>query len=444
MESRVRTRIAPSPTGYLHIGTARTALFNKLFAEAQGGVFVLRVEDTDQERSRPEFEKQILDGLKWLGLNWDEGPDKEGEFGPYRQSERQSFYVDAIKKLLDSGAAYQEEGSEAVKLKVEAQTVEFTDEIREKVTINSDTWGGDFVIARNLSDPVFHLAVVVDDAAMGITHVIRGEDHLTNTARHILLQRALKVPTPIYAHLPLLLDKQRRKLSKRSGEVGLEAYREKGFLPEAIVNYLALLGWNPKDDRELFTLKELSSVFSLSGVQKGGAIFSEEKMIAVNKEYIRKLGTDELLEMTKPWLAKAGIEVDDKTYWQAALRCEQERVGTLAELPNALDFFRKDWKGEYPGEMLVWRKSNKEETLKIIKNLSQFLEDLSIEEYTQEGLEQALFNWIGENELGKGDVLWPMRVALTGKENSPGPFEVAAVLGKKITLNRLNQAWGRL
>lgn len=451
--AKIRTRIAPSPTGFLHVGTARAALFNELFARGQGGQFIVRIEDTDKERSKVKYEETILEGMRWLGLTWEEGPDVGGEFGPYRQSERTEIYQTAIKKLLDSGAAYQEEGGEAprrsgqssagqaVRLKVEPQVVTFEDIIRGTVAIHTDTWGGDFVIARSLTDPVFHLAVVVDDAAMKITHVIRGEDHLTNTGRHILLQRALDLSQPQYAHLPLLLDTQRRKLSKRVGEVSLLAYRDKGYLPEAMLNYLALLGWNPKDDSEFFTHEELIKRFSLAGVQKAGAIFSEEKLQAVNKHYLRQLSAADFLKRARPFLEKAGYVLDDTAYWAAAAALEQERVGTLGELPEKLVYFKADWPAVYPAEQLVWKKSTPEATREIVGKLMAFLSKVPEEDFTKEKLEKLLLDWIDGGVLGgRGDVLWPMRFALTGLPQSPGPFEVAAVLKKEIVITRLRLA----
>lgn len=440
---KIRTRIAPSPTGYLHLGNARTALFNELLARQSGGDFIVRVEDTDKERNKPEYEAVILEALRWLGLSWDEGPDVGGPFGPYRQSERTAVYQEAIQKLLDSGAAYQEEGSQAIKLRVGAQTVTFPDMIRGGVAIHTDTWGGDFVIARTLTDPVFHLAVVVDDAAMEISHVIRGEDHLTNTARHILLQRALGLPQPQYAHLPLLLDTQRRKLSKRVGEVSLLAYRDKGYLPEAMLNYLALLGWNPKDDSEFFTHEELIKRFSLEGVQKAGAIFSEEKLQAVNKHYLRQLPAEALLAKARPFLEAAGYDLAGQQ-WAAAVALEQERMATLAELPEKLTYFKTDWPGDFPTERLIWKKSTATATRDILTKLIEFLSRVPESDYAKEYLEQKLMAWIDESEQGKGDVLWPLRVALTGLDKSPGPFEVAAVLGKKTTLERLARALAML
>lgn len=437
--SKIRTRIAPSPTGNLHVGTARAALFNELYARKQGGEFVVRIEDTDKTRSLRKYEKTIMEGLKWLGLSWDEGPDIGGETGPYRQSERGNIYGQAIQKLLDSGQAFNEEGSDVIKLKVKAQEVEFEDLVRGKVTVHSDTWGGDFVIARALNDPVFHLAVVVDDDAMRISHVIRGEDHLTNTARHILIQRALGYDSPRYGHLPLLLDERRRKLSKRTGETSLLAYRDEGFLPEAMMNYLALLGWNPGDNQEIFSHEELIKVFTLEKVQKGGAIFSRTKLVSVNKEYMKTMNPTELWQRARPFFGTEAVKLDDE-YMAKAIATEQTRVGTLSEMPEALAMFAPDWMADYDPSLLVWRKSDARQTQEHLSRLVEQLEKTAGEDYTEEELDKNIITWIDDNGWGKGDVLWPLRVALTGRENSPGPFEVASVLGKKESLRRIGLA----
>lgn len=426
----VRVRIAPSPTGNLHVGTARAALFNELFARKHGGVFIVRIEDTDKARSKNEYETSILEGLKWLGITWDEGPDVGGEYGPYRQSERTESYTQALQQLLDADKAYKE--GEAIRLKVEPQTVTFHDLIRGDIAINTKSFEGDFIIARTISDPVFHLAVVCDDAAMKISHVIRGEDHIHNTAKHILIQQALGYPQPEYAHLPLLLDAQRKKLSKRSGETNLLAYRDMGFLPEAMLNYLALLGWNPGDEREFFTHEELIAAFSMERVQKGGAIFSTEKLTAINKHYIRSLSVPELMR-------RAGIFADSDTAAKA-VALEQERISTLTELPEAIAFTSSEWQATYPASMLVWKKSNQEATKTILTELITKVVQYKAADFTAMQLQEYLMAWIDDSGLGRGDVLWPMRVALTGREHSPGPFEVAEVIGKDETIRRLTAA----
>lgn len=433
-KKHVRTRIAPSPTGNLHVGTARTALFNELFARKHGGSFIVRLEDTDKQRSTKEHEENILEGLRWLGLSWNEGPDIGGDFGPYRQSERTELYTAAVQKMLDEGTARRGEG-ETIVLQVEPQEVVFNDEVRGEVRVSTEDFGGSFIIARSLHDPLFHLAVVIDDAAMEITHIIRGEDHLHNTAKHILIQRALGYKTPVYAHLPLLLDEKRAKLSKRAGETSLLAYRENGYVPEAMLNYLALLGWNPKNDRELFSHDELIETFSLKGIQKGGAIFSMHKLDSLNKEYIRKLSLADLREAVQPFFKKAPMLPEEKL--EAALATEQERISTLKELAQSIQFFLPDGPGNYEATLLVWRKSDTKTTVEVLEKLSEKLHEISESNFTQDTLEKQLLEWIDTNDLGRGDTLWPMRVALTGQEHSPGPFEVAAVLGKVETIRRI-------
>jgi glutamyl/glutaminyl-tRNA synthetase len=282
---KVVVRMAPSPTGKLHIGTARTTLFNYLFARQNEGKFILRIDDTDKERSTKEFEQNILDGLMWLGLEYD---------GLYRQSERTEIYVSYLKKIVDNGRAYvskeeikeEWQRSEVIRLKNPNKKIVFEDIIRGTVEFDT-TELGDLVVAKSLEEPLYHLASVVDDIEMGITHVIRGEDGISNTPRQILIQEAIDVPRPVYAHLPLILAPDRSKLSKRKhGEsVSLDYYRNKGYSPAAIINYLALLGWNPGTDQEIFTLEELIKVFDLSRVHKGGAIFDEKKLAWVNRKH---------------------------------------------------------------------------------------------------------------------------------------------------------------
>ena len=464
----IRTRIAPSPTGNLHVGTARAALFSELFARQHGGKFIIRLEDTDKARSKREYEEQILEALTWLGIHYDEGPDVGGEYGPYRQSERTSLYREALEKLLAEGKAYMctcdpkakqagdvhactcsieekkiAEGNTVIRLNVEPQDITFHDEVRGDVTVHTDSFGGDFVIARSLDDALFHLAVVVDDELMAISHVIRGEDHLHNTIKHILIQRALGYEQPVYAHLPLLLDEQRKKLSKRKGETNVLAYKEMGYLPEAMLNYLGLLGWGAKDDKEFFTHEDLIQEFSLERVQKGGAIFSIVKLQSINKLHIRTLSAEELLDRAMPFFEKSGV-TGDRELLLKAVKTEQERIATLAELPEAVSFFLPTWSADYDPTLLVWRKSTPEVTVTLLEKLRTKLESIPAEDFSLEALQTTLMEWIDREELGRGDTLWPMRVALTGKEHSPGPFEVASILGKEESLTRIKAGHDKL
>jgi len=468
MAENIRVRIAPSPTGHLHVGTARAALFNELFARGRGGKFIIRIEDTDPARSKPEYEKGILAGLRWLGLHWDEGPDIGGPYAPYRQSERQAEHRQALASLLDEDRAYYcdcppaQDGqprvecrcreknlqSGVIKLAIEPQTVTFTDLIRGEVSIETSSFGGDFVIARSLDNPLFHMAVVLDDAAMDISHVIRGEDHIHNTAKHILIQESLGYRRPQYAHLPLLLDEKRQKLSKRSNETSLLAYREMGFLPEAMLNYLSLLGWSPKNDQEIFSHEELINQFSFAGVQKGGAIFSLTKLKNINKYYLSHLTTEDLLARLQSWTEDYGpedrISFDDQAYWIKAIATEQSRVNDLKTLYDAIGFFRSEWIGDYSADALVWKKSDRETCASLLKKTIEKISSIPGADFTQDFLEQTLLEWIDSEKIGRGDTLWPMRVALTGQEHSPGPFEVAAVLGQEESLRRLRAAYDKI
>jgi glutamyl-tRNA synthetase len=462
-ETQIRVRIAPSPTGNLHVGTARTALFNELFARHTKGSFIIRVEDTDAKRSKPEYEAAILEGLTWLGIHWSEGPDIGGPYGPYRQSERTAEYTKAIETLLNTKKAYRctclprEKGGEVsvhscdcdtknnetgvIRLKVPPELVSFTDSVRGEVKVHTDGFGGDFVIARDINDPLFHLAVVCDDEAMKITHVIRGEDHLHNTIKHILIQRALGYSQPLYAHLPLLLDEQRKKLSKRSGETNVMAFRDMGFLPHTMVNYLALLGWNPGDEREYFTHEELAEAFTLERVQKGGAIFSMVKLSAMNKHYLSELSDEELLAWTLYHYNKHNVSVANTDRLLHAVKTELGRFSSYEiegkPLYQELSWYEENWLPVYAPELLIWKKSTKEATRDILDDLITVLTELPEEQFTKQKIEEHIMSWIDSNQKGRGDTLWPMRVALTGREYSPGPFDIASVIGKKDTLARL-------
>lgn len=471
--TNVRTRMAPSPTGSLHVGTARATLFNELFARRHGGRFIMRIEDTDKARSTQEFEEGILAALRWLGIAWDEGPDTGGPSGPYRQSERSQQYQEALQALLDSKKAYYctcrpttpekgaapaplyscpcltapttvDQETAAIRLLVTPQEVTFTDVVRGEIAVHTDTFGGNFVIARSLTDPLYHLAVVVDDAAMNITHVIRGDDHISNTPKHILLQQALGYPTPVYAHAPLLLDEQRRKLSKRANDTDLLHYRDAGYLPEGMLNYLALLGWSPKTNQEFFTHAELQQAFSLEGIQKGGALFSLTKLNDMNKHYLNQLTPADLVARTRPFLEErgAGSILDEKLL--PALLLERGRSSTLVELAQRVEYLFIDPLPAFEPGLLRWKKGTAEQAYERLERVKAHLSTLSASDFTETGLKESLMTLIDTEGLGRGDTLWPMRVALTGQEHSSGPFEVAAVLGKERTLDRLTAALGTL
>ena len=481
----VRTRIAPSPTGNLHIGTARAALFNYLFAKKNQGSFILRVEDTDRERSTPEFGKNIVEGLKWLGLDWDEGPDIGGKYGPYRQSERTNLYKKYLEQLLAEDKAYycfcseeeleaqrqyqlsqglapkysgkcanlnQEEiksylakgKSPVIRFRVPSKKVSFVDIIREKVEFDTGLLG-DLVIAKDLETPLYNFAVVVDDFEMNISHVIRGEDHLSNTPKQIIIQEALGFPQPIFAHLPLILGTDRTKLSKRHGATSLTEFREEGYLPESLINFMAFLGWNPgkeemsfpSREREIYSLTSLVREFSLDKVQKGGAIFNINKLDFLNGFYLRQKSLDKLTELCLPYFFKANLVVE-VNYLKRVIALYQERLKKLSEIVELTDFFFKD-KIEYDPELLRWKEEEKEETRKSLKKLEKILFRIKSEDWQKENLEKVLLAE-AEKVGDRGKLLWPLRVALTGKKASAGPFEVAEILEKEKVLERVKEA----
>ena len=391
--STIRVRIAPSPTGFLHIGTARTALFNYLFAKQQGGQFIIRIEDTDIERSKPEYEKNIFEGLRWLGIDADESPEVGGPFGPYRQSERIGIYRKYIEQLLAESEAFycfhsekelEDEKNNLLAAKrpplhlceyrtmdpVEAATLKdvksdyiirfktpagrkigFADLIRGELSFDSDLLG-DFSIAKRPDIPLYNFAVVADDYEMRISHVIRGEDHIANTPKQILLAEALGFTQPVWAHLPLILGPDRSKLSKRHGATSVDEYREQGYLPEALVNFMALLGWNPGGEREIFSKEELIREFSLEKVQKSGAVFDVKKLDWINGEYIRRLPPEELLKRANTFLP-SNYTLYPIPYTLHVLVLEQPRLHKLSEIGERTDYFFRP--PEYDKELLRWK-----------------------------------------------------------------------------------------
>jgi len=438
----VVTRIAPSPTGALHVGTLRTALFNYLYAKKYDGKFLLRIEDTDKERSTKAFEQDILDGLEWAGLKFD------GK--TIRQSQRNDIYAKYIKKLIANGNAYiskeskkdnPKEKIEVVRLKNPNKKITFTDLVRGDITFDT-TELEDFVIARSVTEPLYHLAVVIDDHDMNVTHVIRGEDHISNTPRQILIHEALKFEIPKYGHLPLILNENRSKLSKRDGAASVTSYK-KEYLPEALINYLALLGWNPGTDQEIFSLSELVEAFDISKVQKGGAVFSEEKLKSINHEYIKKLSEHIWNQIVLENLPEVitSHESFNNTLLQNIARQLKERVKTSGEIRTLgdngeLNFYVKA--PENNPSAIVPKRDSGSTTKQHLETIILLLEKISGNGFKEANIKEAV--WEYANRKGKGSVLWPMRFALTGLEKSPDPFTVSEILGKKETLKRLESA----
>jgi glutamyl-tRNA synthetase len=430
-----RVRFAPSPTGFLHVGGARTALFNWVFARHTGGTFILRIEDTDIERTREEWVTGIQSTLRWLGLDWDEGP--------YRQSERAQLYEEVAERLVAEGKAYvpPEEGT-VIRFRVPDEGVTtFTDVIRGDVSVENSTIE-DFVIVRSTGHPTFYLANAVDDIDMGITHVIRGEDLLPSTARVLLVREALgEKDHPFYAHLPLLVGQDRQKLSKRHGDVALEDYRDKGYLPEALRNYLALLGWAPRDGREIVPVEDIVAEFRLEDVTKAAAFFDHQKLDHVNGEYIRALPVEAFVREALPWLeaeAPWPPERFDLSVFEAVAPLVQERVKTLAEVPAMVDFLFLE---EPAIDQASWDKAMKPPALEVLDDALAVYAEI---QWETAALHEATLA-IGERhglKLAKAQT--PIRVAVTGRTVGPPLFESLHVLGRERTIERLRAARDRL
>ncbi len=458
----------------MHVGTARLALFNYAFAKQQKGSLVLRIEDTDTARSKKEYEEAIFEGLRWLKIIPDEDPERGGDYGPYRQSERIAFHRKALEVLLQkknifycSHEAMSEEehsvhwcddkdknlSSGILRFRTpKDQDIIFQDLIRGEIKFNTETVG-DFSVARSLDSPLYHFAVVIDDYLMEITHVLRGEDILPSTPKHILMQEALGYEPPAYGHLPLVLGPDRSKLSKRHGPTSLLEFREKGYLPEALINFLALIGWNPGTDREIFSFEDFIKEFSLEKVQKSGAIFDFQKLDWMNGEYIRKKPLAELTELCKPYLAdfltsstssqhsnileNVGMLDEHRRdeYIRKVIALEQPRLKKLSEIGERVEYFFRP--PEYQKELLQWKNMSFAEIAASLDRSEKIISNFQFP-ISKEEVEKAFLDNIGVGD--KGSLLWPLRVALSGRKASPGPFEIMAILGIEESLNRIKVA----
>lgn len=502
---RVRTRFAPSPTGYVHIGSIRTALYSYLFAKKNQGDFLLRIEDTDQNRLVEDSMEHLVKIFDILGLGADEGvyttPDgkiaQKGNFGPYIQSERLGVYQEYIKELIDKDYAYycfcSQERLEKVREERQAQKLppmydgncrnlskdeaqhriengekfvirfkipkegftEFDDLVYDHIKIKNELID-DFVLIKSDGYPTYHFANVVDDYLMQISHVIRGEEWLPSTPKHVLLYKAFGWQMPEFAHLPLLLNPDKSKLSKRQGDVSTASYLEKGYLPDALLNFILLLGWNSKTEQEIFTREEMIQKFDLSGVNRYGAVFNTEKLDWVNGMYIRQMSISKLTELCLPYLEKAELveKISDNEFKnrlseevislqdiQGIVSLEQERMKKLSEIGESVSFmFMPELSLEK--DLLGWKKMTVEEAQKNLGVIYEELEKTPESDFKKDKL-TAIINQIKEKTgLGTGELLWPMRVSLSGLKNSPGPFEIAEVLGKEKTLKRIKKAIG--
>jgi len=464
-QEKVRVRFAPSPTGYLHIGGARTALFNWLYARHHKGVFVLRIEDTDRTRSTDEYIEAIIDGMKWLGLDWDEGP--------YRQTDRIELYQKNIQKLLDEGKAYycycppeelEEKRKAAMKAGENPQydgtcrerkepvpgvapVVRFRmpengatvieDDIKGKVTYEN-TMFDDFIIARSDGSPTYNFVVVVDDIEMNITHVIRGDDHLNNTPKQIHIYQALGYAVPHFAHLPMILGSDKARLSKRHGATSVQAYREMGYLPEALLNYLVRLGWS-FGDQEIFSKQELMEKFSFDNVGKAAAVFNPEKLLWMNSQYVIGSSSEQLAELVIPFLVKENIisegEALDMSWLERAVETLRERSRTLIELAQSLRYYIAE---EVEYEEKAREKFLNEKSLAPLKELAEALSALP--SFTHDELEKIFVTIIEKHQIKLKHLAQPVRVAMTGDVKSPSIFELLEIVGKEKTLRRLEKA----
>ncbi len=466
----VRLRVAPSPTGHLHVGTARAALFNWLYARHQGGTFILRIDDTDRERSTDAFEADILGSLRWLGLDWDEGVGVGGPHGDYRQSGRHQRYQQAAASLVESGAAYYDDRSpdelEALRQQATAERahpghyirrperpasegpirlsvpqdhpVVFEDVVRGTVSFEARDID-DFVILRTDGSPTYHLASTVDDVDYEITHVARGEDLLPSTPKHILLTRALGATEPTYAHLPLLFGTDGKKLSKRHGAISLVSYRDQGYLPDAVFNYLSLLGWSIDGDRTVFSRDEAVAAFDLADVSRNPAIFDPDKLAWLNGEYIRAMDPDTFQESALPHVEAAvgrPLDADEWGRFSSVAGLVQERTRLLPEAGEQVVFLFSDF-DEY--DQAAWDKVMTKDGVTVI--LTTARERLSeVDVWSSEDIESALRGMLDQLEIGAAKGLQPLRVAVTGSSVSPPLFESLAALGKEKTLERLERA----
>lgn len=482
MESGIRVRFAPSPTGSLHIGGARTALFNYLFARAGGGRLVLRLEDTDFERHIPGAEEGIIQSLRWLGLDWDEGPDVGGPYGPYRQSERLDIYRREAERLLTAGLAYQcyctpeelaaereearkagrapryngrcrelTEAERAVKaaaglkvalrLKVPATGQTVVEDLIHGPVVFENATLDDFIIMKSNGVPTYNFACVVDDATMGITHVIRAEEHLSNTPKQILIFRALGYALPVYAHVPMILAPDRAKLSKRHGATGVEEFRAQGYLPEALFNYLALLGWSPGDEREILSREEIIRDFSLTAVSKHAAIYDLQKLTWLNSQYMNALPLERLLELALPFFKAAELVGEtlapgEREYVLRVLETVRSRARTLVELADmACYFFRDDFTYDPKGVQKFFTAPGVPELLRAGKETLARVENFGLAE-----TEAAYRELIAARGISGGTLIHPTRLALTGRTVGPGLFDIIALLGKDRCLARLERA----
>jgi len=431
--SEIRVRFAPSPTGYLHIGSARTALFNWLYARANNGKFILRIEDTDKERSDEKYLDEILSSLKWLGLNWDEEICS--------QSKRFDIYKETAERLVKEEKAYYDETEKgrAIRLKVvKDEVITFYDVVRDKIEINSSTLD-DLVLMKSDGSATYNFACVVDDIDMKISHIIRGEDHIANTPKQILVYQALGAKPPKFAHMPLILGEDKSRMSKRHGATSIAEYKERGYLHEALVNFLALMGWSPKDNREKMTIEQIIKIFSLKAITKTGAIFDIKKLDWLNGEYIREKPLGELTDFVAEHFKKRGIlkEDYDRKWLEAMVESFKPRFCNIDDLIKRSGFLFKD-EIDFDAEAVEKYLKGSEDVAANLSKVRAALE--TVEPFDPQQIEEAVRSVATELGVKAGDLIHPLRVAVTGSAAAPGIFEVLALVGKERVLKRLEAA----
>lgn len=439
MSRKVRVRFAPSPTGALHIGGAHTALFNWLWARHNGGSFILRIEDTDLARSTKEYEETIMAGMKWMNLDWDEGPDVGGDYGPYRQADRLDIYRKYAEQLLEEGKAYRD--GEAIIFRVPSgEDIGFRDIVYGSIEVVSDSLKDgrtgemkDIVLIKSDGMPTYNFAVVVDDHLMEISHVIRGEDHISNTPKQVLLYKALGWDLPEFAHLPMILGKDKKKLSKRHGATSVYEYRDMGYMPDSVFNFLALLGWAPSGDREIFDRDLAVQEFDLKDVNRKPSVFDMDKLNYVNQGHLHALSTREKIAMLTPFWEEEGLNVSslDQSFMEKAFDLMGGRGRTVKDLAEFTDYFI-----DFTPVTKRYDGTVEEQTR---ENLRKFFSELlDLKDWTASSMESFARDWTEQNEVKLKDVAMPMRFAITGHKVSPGIFELAEFLGRDEIRRRLS------
>jgi glutamyl-tRNA synthetase len=427
----VRTRFAPSPTGYLHVGGARTALFNYLFARKHGGTFVLRVEDTDEARNTDEARQAIFDGMSWLGLSWDEGPQKGGNFGPYYQSERRAIYDAWFEKLRAADRVYEDGG--AWRFRFERKPVTMNDLVCGEVTIDyrDESNTPDMVVKRSDGSYVFHFVNVVDDLEMQITHVIRGEDHLMNTPKHLQLIEAFGGQAPLYAHIPLILNADGSKMSKRDAGAAVGDYPKQGFLASAVVNFIALLGWNPKTEEEIFSLEELVNRFSLENVNRAPGRFDLEKCKWVNQQHLLGVSVEDFASAAKPFVEAANLPIAEN--YNAVVAAVKDKVRLFSDVPAAVDFLLRD---DFSSDEEVLTKVRANAVAKsLLENLATVFDGIS--EWSADAAKAALNETAQAAGAKPGQLMFPLRAALSGRGHGPDLGDILNLLGKNRCVSRV-------